>query len=356
MLQDPRIGFGIELLKGPILSKAKFIIKTKDKRVKEYIIRQITRFWRNGAKTSLNSIIYGFSGSEVIYKYNHNTGYIEYKKLKHLRSLDTRPVTRDDEMIAMQVGSIKSDSGKGFVYLPKQKYLWAVHDETFNRWYGRSRLLRAFIPWHEQWMPEGYRDIRQLWFYKNAYQGVTIKFPSGSTPDENGTMIPNALIAQEMADKSATGSSLLLPKSPDDSQSWEAEQAKGVAIPDGLLDYGDKLGSEIWEALGIPPEVIESDGTGAFNGRKVPQQAFFSILQEMISEQITAFNECVLEGLVALNFGSSVEYEIEPVSLLDIMQQEEMGAITGQPKNAPNEHNVQEQQMVNNQQPQGVEQ
>ena len=70
MMQDPRIGFGIELLKGPILSKAKFKVETDNTAVKEFLIKQITRFWRNGARISLNAIVYGYSGSEVLYKYN----------------------------------------------------------------------------------------------------------------------------------------------------------------------------------------------------------------------------------------------------------------------------------------------
>ena len=66
MMDDSRIGFGIELLKGPLLSKSKFVIETDNPEIKKYINKQVTRFWKQSAKTSLDSIVYGFSGSEVL--------------------------------------------------------------------------------------------------------------------------------------------------------------------------------------------------------------------------------------------------------------------------------------------------
>ena len=330
MMDDSRIGFGIELLKGPLLSKSKFVIETDNPEIKKYINKQVTRFWKQSAKTSLDSIVYGFSGSEVLYKFNNTTQMMDFKKLKHLPQKDVRPVVRDGELIAMKVKNIEH---KGALYLPRKKFLWTVHDRNIDKWFGRSRLKRAFLPWWEQWMPQGYRDIRQLWFYKNAFQGPIAKVPHGATKDENGQLVPNVKVGQELVDRYATGAGIVLTKGTDDSQEWELESPKGNAIPEGLLMYGDKLGIEIWEGLGIPPEVIESDGTGAFNGRKIPQQAFFSILQDMVDEQIMDFDEQVLEPLVKLNFGPQADYEINSISLLEIMAQEDIGAITGQMNN-----------------------
>ena len=42
MMDDSRIGFGIELLKGPLLSKSKFVIETDNPEIKKYINKQAT--------------------------------------------------------------------------------------------------------------------------------------------------------------------------------------------------------------------------------------------------------------------------------------------------------------------------
>ena len=108
---------------------------------------------------------------------------------------------------------------------------------------------------------------------------------------------------------------------------WEVETAVGIPVPDGLIEYGEILGDEIWEGLGIPPEVVSADGTGAFAGRRIPQQAFYSVLQEIINEHIIDADEQIFRNLVHMNFGP-VDYEINTISLLDTLQEEEMGLIT----------------------------
>jgi len=327
MLRDPRVSFGVKLIKGPILSKARFKIETKDEELKQSLIRQITKFWTKAACVSLHSIIYGFSGSQVIYKFNKEFGLMEFHNLKHLKTHDVRPlIGKDtDEIVAVAVKGIKH---KGLVYLRPTKFLWCVHEKTHHRWFGRSRLEGAFIPWYEQWMPRGYRSIRQMWFYKNAYTSVSMRVPHGSTKDSNGELVPNMRLAQEIADRYVTGSSALLPRSPDGDNDWELEPGKSTPVPDGLLEYGEVLGNEIWEGMGIPPEVVSAGGTGAFAGRRIPQQAYYSVLQEVINEHIFDFDDQVLRPMAILNHGHD-DYEINPISLLDTLQQEEMGLITG---------------------------
>ena len=333
MLSDPRVSFGVKLIKGPILSKAKFIVETQNEEVHDFLVRQIVRFWIKGAPISLDSIIYGFSGSEIIYKFNQEKQIIDFHKLKAIHASDVKPYVHieKDELVAMEVSKIKHRAGaegKTKVYVKKPKFFWSVHDRTYNRLYGRSRLEGAFVPWYEIWMQRGYRSIRQMWFYKNAYRSCLLRVPKGSTKDENGNEVANMKLAAEMADRFVTGSSLILPKEPDGQNDWEFEPAVGIPVPDGLLEYGEILGDEIWEGLGIPPEVVSADGTGAFAGRRIPQQAFYSVLQEIINEHIIDADEQIFQPLVNLNFGP-VDYEINTISLLDTLQEEEMGLITG---------------------------
>ena len=325
MLRDPHIWYGMEILKGPIVSKAKYEVESEDEEVAEFADRQIKRFWARGITKALECLSWGYSGNEVLYEFNEDSQAIEFKDLRFIHPRDCRAVIKQGAIVAMQI----SGRNMNEMYLKNPKFFWAVHNKRMNRWYGRSRLEGAFDTWWEIWQPKGYRGIRHLWFYKNAFSGGTLHYPDGSTQDEEtGTEIPNVLIAQEMLDKKETGASLALPNRTGDNRDWEWEDAKGIPIPEGLLDYGDVLRDELWEGIGVPPEVARQEDSGSFAGRRVPQQAFYSYLQEIANEVMYDFDEQILQPLVRLRFGAT-NYEVHPISILQTLQEEEMGLVTG---------------------------
>jgi hypothetical protein len=182
------------------------------------------------------------------------------------------------------------------------------------------------MAWNEIWCDHGYRDQRRLWFYKNAYAGIRVGYPAGSAPPEAAdgtTPKPYRIIAQEIIDKSVSGTGIAYPMGGE----WEFEDARPIAIPEGLLEYGDQLRDEIWEGMGIPPEVARAEGTGAFAGRRIPQQAFYSVLQEIVQDLITDLDEQILQPLVRMNFGMHEDYEIECFGLLRTTPEEEQGGV-----------------------------
>ena len=65
---DPRVKFGLSLIKGPMISKAKFKVESDTEEVKEFVIKMINKFWCNGAIQALKAVEWGHSGSEVLYK------------------------------------------------------------------------------------------------------------------------------------------------------------------------------------------------------------------------------------------------------------------------------------------------
>jgi hypothetical protein len=329
MMNDPHIWYGMELLKGPIISKAKYIVNSENPEVAEYVDRQIKNFWRKGIITALDCLTWGYSGSEVLYEYNQFTGTIDFKNLKYLHPRDVKAITNEGEFAGVQIRNVRGSYRPNT--LNSKKVFWTVHDRKSNRWYGRSRLQGAFEPWWETSQPKGYRSIRHLWFYRHAFSGGVLYYPDGTTQDpDTGEEVANALIAQEMLDRKETGSSLALPNRTGDNRDWEWEDAKSSQVPEGLLDYGDILRDEMWEGIGVPPEVAKNEGTGSFAGRRVPQQAFYSYLQEIANNIINDFEEQVLRGvLVPLVFGEGAQFTIEPVSILQTLQQEEMGLVTG---------------------------
>jgi hypothetical protein len=338
MMRDPHLWYGMELLKGPIITKAKYTVECDDMDVANYVQKQIDKFWMRGVSKALDSLIWGYCGSEVLYEFNKQDQEIDFKDLQYIHPRDVKPVVYRGKIISMEVSnavdpqhstSVNSNFGK--IYLKAPKFFWCVHDKKYNQWFGRSRLEGAFDTWWEIWQPKGYRGIRHLWYYRHAYDGGILYYPDGSTQDpETQEEIPNALIAQEMLDRKETGSSLALPHKPGaEDRDWEYESPKGNTAPEGLLDYGDVLRDELWEGIGVPPEVAKSEGTGSFAGRRIPQQAFYSYIQEIANDICWDFVEQVVKKLVKLRNGVDVPFNVLPISIMETLQQEEMGLVTG---------------------------
>lgn len=321
MLTDPRVVFGLKLIRGPILSNSRFLINAKDALLKDFLIQQVNRFWRTSASLAMRSMDYGYLGCEVLYRAYDNR--LQFDKLKFLHPHTTRVCTRKGEFMGIEVTRVGDQLGT--LYIGRPKCFWTVHSRDQHSWYGRSLLRGAFLAWNEIWCDHGYRDQRRLWFYKNAYAGPRIGYPAGSAPPEvlGDSPKPYRIIAQEILDKAQAGSGIVYPMGGE----WEFEDARPISIPEGLLEYGDQLRDEIWEGMGIPPEVARAEGTGAFAGRRIPQQAFYSVLQEVVQELVTDLDEQILRPLVHMNFGAHSDYEIECFGLLRTTPEEEKNQV-----------------------------
>lgn len=322
MLTDAKVIFGLLMLRGPILTNSRFLVKTENMALKTYLINQINRFWNTSAGMALTFMDYGYLGCEVLYRAKNNQ--LQFDQLKYLHPHNTRAVTQKGKVIGMEVGRV---GAKQSVYVGMPRCYWGVHNRSQNQWYGRSRLRGSFMAWNEIWSDHGYRDQRRVWFYKNAYAGPKIGYPPGSAPPERlgDEPTPHRQIAQEMADKMVSGTGVTYPTVSEGAQGgWVIEDARPINIPEGLLEYGDQLRDEIWEGMGVPPEVARADGeTGAFAGRRVPQQAFYASLQEIVQELITDVDQQILHRLAYMQFGRAADYEIECLGLMTDMGQEQ---------------------------------
>lgn len=308
MLIDPRVNFGLWLIKGPMLSKAKFKVESENEEVRDFVIDMVNEFWQNGAVQALKAVEWGYSGSETLYKRDEKTGRIIYAGLKDFESPSVKVVTKWGNRTGLLISNFqtaKMEPGKA-VYLGGPKAFHHVHWRHLHPHYGRSRLIGAHIPWNEMWSEGGYRDIRRLWFYKNAFEGGTIYHPQGYYKTPEGSLHSYQDLAQSLIEKKRTGATLTLPSDTDarGNRKWDYQEAKGNTIPAGLFDYGDSLRIEILEAMGIPYEVIEASGNegfGSSTGREIPETAFYSILQEELNWLIFDFVNQIAKPAVQIN-------------------------------------------------------
>ena len=124
-------------------------------------------------------------------------------------------------------------------------------------------------------------------------------------------------LAREMGEKQRSGAVLCFPNETDDrgQRVWDVIPPSVTPPPTHVMEYGKDLKDEVWEGMGIPPEIARAEGTGAFAGRRVPLDAFYSILQEIVYWLIEDVSQQIMQPLVEMNYGN-VPFEIIPFGLI----------------------------------------
>ena len=323
MLMDPRIQFGLMVIKGPIAADTRFSVKAESPEVEEFAITQINRFWTRCIGRVLEGVEWGYSSSEVLYEVD-SKGDLVLAGLNSFSPKDVKVIAKNGVRHGIVVQNVRS-YGYDFnqIYLGGPKHFHYVHWRHFNKYYGRSRLWSTLVPWWEIWTKGGYRDTRRLWFGKNAFNGGMIRYPRGSTTIPGRGEVSNHDLAIEMATKMATGSVAVAPSTRSSSLrenewDWMFEPVRPNSVPGGLLEYGGLLRIEIFESMGIPYEVVEASGNegfGSSSGRSIPLLAYNAILYEIVQDIIRDFREQILDFLIMMKFKKKMDYEVLPLPL-----------------------------------------
>tara|TARA_R110000868_G_scaffold32763_8_gene119502 strand:+ start:655 stop:1968 length:1314 start_codon:yes stop_codon:yes gene_type:complete len=330
MLVDPRVRFGLELIKAPILTKGQFEVNADNPAVAEYVKETLDTYKLFGQQQSLRSLEFGYACAEPMYEVRK--GAVFYKELKPLYPTDCKAIqsvaTGNLAGAVVKVNGSRNGMGSvdGQIVLGGPKCLWSVHNRDYHPWYGLSRLFGAFLPWLEKWNDGGFRDIRRLGYYKQAYDGGTMEHPPGETLLQtagDGTPItkPNRDLAREIMDNKRTGGSLILPRviGQDGQNLWRYTPGTNGLDMSGINAYGKDLDDEIWEGMGIPAEVAKApgDSSGSYGGRSVPQEAFMGITHSVFCENTTDFVKQIIHPLVVLRFGRKNSwFQVKPYGLL----------------------------------------
>lgn len=351
MQRDPRIRYCLNLLKGPIQALTVFLddkeaenpqlhetireqgiqfafsVKCEDEKAKELILKTLNRFWLNGLQEALLAIDWGHSCSQIMFKKAHaGSGLkVEYDRLKHIHPNNLNPLrNKERRMVGVRIRGIAGSVGG--IDIPLYKIFWHVHRKEFNETWGQARLEDAYVPWHEMWTLYGARDIRRTWFFRNSYDGGTMYYPVGKTKNANGDEIENKTLAINMMAQMRTGGFRVFNNRKDSdgkTPEWNYEPPASNVTPQGLMEYPDVLRYEMMEAMGIPPEVVESsgEGFGSAGGRKVPLLVYYSTLTPLVNNVVNDIPKFIIDNLLQVNFGKVPEYSITRVVPLKSVEQ-----------------------------------
>jgi hypothetical protein len=313
MLTSPKIQQALSIIKGPIVTKAKFEVITDDTEIKEQVQNYIDRFFLIAADSVLGALEYGFSVHEFIYEPDPGTKDLNLVDINYFKPYDTKPCIDkySNKFDGFWVPDIKT-------YIKRPKAFHFAHDRKFDKILGRSILHSAFLPWIEEWAVGGLRDIRKLWYAKMCYNSGTLYHPPGSTRLRDGTEIENAELAQKMAQKAATGHIMTIELEHGDAveigsggsvrAKWYYEPGNVNSVPPGLLETVKNVKDEQLEAMGIPPEIIQAeDGGAGGTGRSIPVDLYYTTLQKILNSLTWSMYKNYVLPLLQLNTGKTLD-------------------------------------------------
>jgi len=312
-------------------------VKCKDAAVAQFIYRQLQRIWKTYLPGILRSQIWGWSAGEVCLKLSEDTGLVEINDMLPRHPMDCKLLKRGCERYGIQVARLDG----GTINLPFPYAWFSSYGAEDGEDYGVSAAYGAYSPWADKWFDGGAKDVRRLFMHKDAYGGVDIAYPPGETYlDSQANPVPNRDIARQISEQIRTGGSTQRPNEYDENGNpkWEINRATVTSNPQHILDYPKDLDTEIRHGMEIPDDVINSGTTGAWNGKAIPMQSFYSSLDGWATTLLRDLCVQIIDHLLVLNFGKKHEYETPFKSLgkQAMEDQETDKEQSGMPQDSPN--------------------
>lgn len=312
-------------------------VKCKDAAVAQFIYRQLQRIWKTYLPGILRSQIWGWSAGEVCLKLSEDTGLVEINDMLPRHPMDCKLLKRGCERYGIEVARLDG----GTINLPFPYAWFSSYGAEDGEDYGVSAAYGAYSPWADKWFDGGAKDVRRLFMHKDAYGGVDIAYPPGETYlDSQANPVPNRDIARQISEQIRTGGSTQRPNEYDENGNpkWEISRATVTSNPQHILDYPKDLDTEIRHGMEIPDDVINSGTTGAWNGKAIPMQSFYSSLDGWATTLLRDLCVQIIDHLLVLNFGKKHEYETPFKSLgkQAMEDQETDKEQSGMPQDSPN--------------------
>lgn len=318
MLIEPTIRLGLAMRAAPMRSiewgwkEGKTWnpgIQAQDPDVATYVERQLKRIWAD-LDAVLTAQIWGWAGGEVVLRLNPTTEQVEVDRLLPRHANDLRARAYEGQPCGVRVLRINSHTN-GYIDLDWPKGFWHAFNPECGRHYGESVLLGCYSPWWDKWMDGGGLDVRRLFMHKDAYAGADLTYPEGNQYINNQE-VPNRDIAREIVEQLVAGGVTTRPAQYDagGNELWKLTRAAVASSPGHILQYPKDLDVEMLRGMGIPDDVLTSENTGAWEGKKVPMAAFYAGLDSWAGQLIRDMDATVIRPLVKLNWGCDQEYEI----------------------------------------------
>lgn len=329
MRKDPMIQMGLHYRKFPLI-RAKWHIECEDPKIAGAVTEIVRRVRASYIKVMLNKFDFGYQGAikqfalgELFDTYEDQGG-------------NPKPVW-DDEMVKPLIlepplplppeyVKVKVENGKfagidamlgGGVedkdkFVPPEWAIWATNEfeENFRNYYGYPLTGYAYRYWWSYWFRFHMEDRH---FEMDADPALQIKYPKGTSPDENGNPKNNRDLALEIGNALRGGATIAWPSEP-----YYDEQGKPSAISlweAEFLQGGENLGafresSEYLDVMKLRstlvPEQALVEGKGGTSSRNAAA-TYTDIFNESLGQEAEdldwLWNRYIIPQVVEANWG-----------------------------------------------------
>lgn len=347
MLWDPTIRLGLAMRAAP-LANAEFAyedglddagqikytpgVKAHKPEVAEFVEAQMKHIWKNYLRHLLRDQIWGWSAVECTGKVGKN-GWIEVDELLPRHPSFTTALESRGKLCGVSFKGPSQKNGNVRLMFSDGKCIWRSFMPEDGAHYGVSILRGAYSPWADKWLDGCALDTRRLFHHKDAYGGVDMTYPGGTTTVERDgvlTEIPNQEIAQQIAEQIRSGGVTTRPAMYDENGKplWELTRATIPASPTHIYDYVKDLDKDMLRGIEIPDDVFSADQSGSWDGKSIPVQGMYTGLDMWLNATTGDVVRQVIEPLVMLNTGRAEDFEVT-TKPLGLQAMEQLGASKG---------------------------
>lgn len=329
MLRDPTLLLGMAMRESPICT-AEFGYRDNDQwvqgvyssnpHVSRWVYKTLQRLWTYEVHKMLTAQVWGWAGGETVWRLNVDEELgrktIAFDELQNAQPTDVRTVRHKRKgLIGVSIRNatkpLEGRDGKLRLSL-NGKGWFSNHKPDPGTDYGTSVLRGAYSPFADKWFNGGALDVRRLVMHADAYSGRRIGYPIGSTQIDGWGLIPNIVIARKMVENSKSGDVLTYPRVIDEkgNEKWKIDEAKSTVVPTHIMEYPKDLDVAMLRGIEIPDEVLITQITGAWQGKKVPLEAFWNNLRRFGLLILRTVIHNVIEPGVLWNFGKAIDFEV----------------------------------------------
>lgn len=315
-----------------------------DPKVAEFVMAHCERFWNRGVPLLQDGAYpYGWGPGEHIYR--EVSGYLTWSHMKDFHPNDAFVLTLGYQPVGIRVKNVRGKEpvdlwfGEGAV---PAKAAWYAHHARFNRFYGRTQLTGAWLPWRRLGWRDGVEQVIDAAIYRAGYKGPVVKHPpedmqtamqgvpatrvdGQGNPRRSARDVARQMVEWAKAGAGFTMSSAQYPPAQGGGPKWVLEWPDHVMDVRPLIEGAAHLEDQILLGIGVPPELVKAGGTGSgYSGRSIPREAFLAGQQKVADAILQMFVEQVVKPLVMMNFGD-VPFSICCKSLLKTQADDKQG-------------------------------
>ncbi len=348
MLWDPTIRLALAMRAAP-LANAEFAyedgvddanqvkytpgVKAHKPEVAEFVEAQMKHIWKNYLRHLLRDQIWGWSAVEVTGKVNQQ-GWVEVDELLPRHPAFTTALESRGKIVGVNFKGPSQKSGHVPLFFAESKCLWCSFMAEDGAHYGISILRGAYSPWADKWLDGCALDTRRLFHHKDAYGGVDMTYPPGTTDVARAggvaTEISNQEIAQQIAEQIRAGGVTTRPSQYNEhgKNEWDLTRATIPTSPTHIYDYPKDLDREMLRGMETPDDVLSADQSGSWDGKSIPAQAFYTGLDMWLRSKTGDVVKQLIEPLIMLNCGRPEDFEVNTKPLA-VQAMEQLGASKG---------------------------